>query len=1591
MASIDERVVEMKFRREDFLKGTQETLSALGRLEEGLLGAGGIGEAVNGLARRFSTVGTVGIGALFALGGAAVNAGAKLMNNVIDPIFTGGKKRALNLEQANFQLMGILKNSDDVAAVMENVSYAVDGTAYGLDSAAIAAAQFAASGMRAGDDMANALRGISGVAAMAGSSYEDVSSVFTKVAGQGRLMGDDLNRLASRGINAAASMVDYYKATGKFADITEAELRDMVSKGQVSFADFADAMNSAFGEHATAANETFTGSLSNIKAALARIGAPAFTIEHEKMRRVFNALRPVVNAFQKSLGPVYETYERLYAIPMAEAFERWGKKLESVDFKPLAKTMSQLLVIGSTLKNVIGSWVKPISDAFSVIFADAPSGSWMESVGNFLDGFNRDLGGLAATEEQADSVRETFIKVFEAVKGFTDFVSGAFEFIKPIVKSLWDTFLEGIDFVVAAFDEYLRPYIEEAFEYLFGLESPLRQFWDTFRADVEESGSVLETLGTYFRDLYDKYVAPAIKSLENFKDVLISIKDEGFTGLREKIKEAFAPLEDLWVWIGSVKERMKEFFIGVENPLGGIKAEFPSVGEWIKTLVIWIIDGFKEAEPVLGEMFTSISDFFRNLGTMIGDFMSNVTLEDAALIKEIIGEIVLGIMLFKTIQSIKGVSDSISGFFGTLSGTLTEFNNRAKQATKGNTFLKIAGGLLIIAGALWLMSTIPADKLLTSAGVLGILGGVIIGFMFALDKVDGATLAKAGFGLGLFSSALFGLAVTMVLLGMIPYETLEQGMITLGLLMAAMVIAGAVLGKWATDMPATAFGLGLLAGALTLLIIPIRQLGEMPYDVLEQGMGALGLMLGALVIAAVVLGQAAPNMIQAGIGLAVIAGALTLMIIPIERLGEMPYEQMNQGLLAVALALGILLAAAIIMQPLGAGAAGVVALSAALVILAFGIKTLASVPFGAAALGLTALAIALGILLGASAIAMLILPGILGLAGLMLAFGVAAILVGAAAILFAAGAVILSLALPDLAANLLIFAMVAPEIAKATPYMIAMGLGLLVFGAGALVAGVGAIALGAGLLALGLGLALVQTFAPGGAVALLEFVDAIMPLIWKLPQIGLISVGIAALGAAMLVLGAGLLLAGAGGIMLGAGAIAAGIGLAILIGLMALTTPLIDRIVVAFEKLGPLAPGIDAFAMATIRAAVGLGAFVGEARSAADLANRLVTVFSALAVAFTRVASASVSASTMIASAMSSMVNSTSNAATGIKTYTISILTSFQNLGRGIGTAAPQVAGAVTAMMLSIVTAITVGSVSMQTSFTAIITQFTNFGKKIKEQGDAASKNTNLAMRDIVKELENAARSIPIEIDKIVKAFGKIATGIDQNRSGAITAVQKITYGLRVALIDSVGPLGSLASGVGTAIVNGMISGMRGGSARLNTQARTMAKSALNAAKNELGVKSPSRKAYEMMSFFVDGAVNGIRDGVPRSDRASRNMAMSMMDSVSRTIDEMSGDFDLLDINPTITPVLDLDQVARQASGLQGLFGARIDPSFNRGQANAVASLEEAFGGYKSTRTETLVKKVEFNQELHSPKELSASEIYRNTRNLISVADRVEG
>src|SRR5699024_10209261 len=151
----------------------------------------------------------------------------------------------------------------DVESIMKSANEAVLGTAYSLDEAAKAASQFYASGVSQGEEMTNALLGISGVAAMTSSEYGQIADIFTTVAGEGTLMSQQLNQFASRGLNVAATLAKYYK-------VSEAEVREMVSKGKVTFEDFAKSLSEAYGEQDTKAGETLQGARAHAREPLAR-------------------------------------------------------------------------------------------------------------------------------------------------------------------------------------------------------------------------------------------------------------------------------------------------------------------------------------------------------------------------------------------------------------------------------------------------------------------------------------------------------------------------------------------------------------------------------------------------------------------------------------------------------------------------------------------------------------------------------------------------------------------------------------------------------------------------------------------------------------------------------------------------------------------------------------------------------------------------------------------------------------------------------------------------------------------------------------------------------------------------------------------------------------------------------------------------------------------------------------------------------------------------------------------------------------------------------------------------------------------------
>ena len=219
--------------------------------------------------------------------------GKSLWNNTVGQIQSGGSSRALNIANAKFKLEGLGVAWEQAS---KDINQAVDGTAYGFDAAASSAARLATAGIKLGEGyggMAHSLRAISGIAAMTNSSYEEIGYIFSQIASAGRLMGQDAMQISTRGVNVTAILA---KQLGK----TTTEILEMQRKGEISFAEFAEAMNDAFGDQATKANETFQGAVSNVRSALSRIGEVWYGPFYNAAIKPLNSIRVAINKIKKA-------------------------------------------------------------------------------------------------------------------------------------------------------------------------------------------------------------------------------------------------------------------------------------------------------------------------------------------------------------------------------------------------------------------------------------------------------------------------------------------------------------------------------------------------------------------------------------------------------------------------------------------------------------------------------------------------------------------------------------------------------------------------------------------------------------------------------------------------------------------------------------------------------------------------------------------------------------------------------------------------------------------------------------------------------------------------------------------------------------------------------------------------------------------------------------------------------------------------------------------------------------------------------------------------------------------------------------------
>lgn len=1569
MSSIESKIVGLKFDNKQFEAGIKQSRDSLKDLDKALdnpsaaSGLESIGSAAESINGKLSTLGAIGFTAIQSLVTSAIGAGKKLAAAITEPLIEGGKRRAQAIEQAKFLFQGL---GMDIEATMAEALKAVDGTAYSLADAASAASVFGSAGITAGNGLYEALRAVAGTAGMTGSSFKDIGDIFQDVAGKGKAMTEDFNRLSARGLGATQIVAEYM---GK----SVTELQAMMSKGLISADDFINAFNEKFGEAAAKANDTYSGALANMNSAIAKMGEIYFTGANEASRLKFNALRIKINEFRAALGPLFSMLydqEAGTGLLIRNAL-RFVDMVEKLDFTDLKNGMPDFADSIAYLGYTFDTIKSQVSDAWREVFPPKAS-TWFSTFSGWLREITRSLSLFAAGQTTVKSVAtgffmalknggaiiggliryfvDTYIQIFRVAKAIGGLITPFIKFFATLlsggkkaqdfsgsISKIFDTIINlrraGVDYLVEfienlgdALDNFLnggdpsRFAIDwkAAFQPIMNIPANLKNAWSTTLAwfDATFSPAIERVAGVF------NAVTDAVKAVWNFLKPVAQAVGSFFKDVGNAMGEAFSQLE-------------MDDVLGIISS-GGLIAGFVALGKMVKP----IFDLFKGASGIKSGFGSVLDELSGALGRMNQETNADKIIKIAAAVG-ILALALIGLSLVPAEQLYNSVA-VIGMMFIMLMGAMAVFSKIASMKDMGKmpviaaTLILLGGALLILALAIKVLSGIPMGAMLV--GLLGLAGAMVIlvGAALLLGNFSGQ-LAKAAFSLTLIAGALILLSVSLGMLvgviaalGMMPFDVLVQGGVALLALIGGLVVSAVILSNLAPKLLPAAAGLVLMAVALNMLVPPILALGLIPFEILLQGMIALGIILAGLVISAIALSTLAPGLLPASLGLMAMATAIQIMAGAAIMLGVIPFETLIQGLGGLVLVLGALVAAAYLMTGAAVGAVGMIAMAGAIFILSAALimLSMANPERLGGALGI--LAGAIGVMVIAGFLLGPVTPVFLGIAAAMAVFGAGAILLAGALVIFAVGLAMITPLLGVAGAGFALFAQMVAPVLEHVPAFLAIGAGLLVFGAGATIAAVGVIALGAGLLLLGAGLAVVGAVGILGAKALKVVVKEITGLIFQLPGMALMAAGFLALGAAVVVLGAGM-------VLLGAGALVVSVGLLALTGAASLVPFVVDRMTTSFTKFLPLTGAIGMIGQVMGILAVAVGVFAKGAGSAASNIQRLTMALRMLMTALMSLAAAALGGTQRVTVAFNVMAMMLGAAGRNVDKELKNIVKSFANFAKEVTGTIPTILAAITLMGVGVLLAIT----TMDTQ-------------------------------------------VKGGLDKVTATFLGLAVGILSTISTNTNSVKALTSALKATISNELSGLESTAESggrrVGNAVVDGLVKGLQNGSSRVSTAARNVAQAAITAAEKTLDIHSPSREGQRIGEFFDQGIAKGMDGSVGVVVKSGANVGNSMLSVIKDTLSSIP---DMLDsdvnLNPTIKPVLDMSDV-RKGLAMDGINGQNIN--VGRGQSAASA----IFPGGNSSENIGGPSSVSFTQIVNSPKPLDRFELYRQTRNQFNSA-----
>ena len=298
-----------------------------------------------------------------------------------------------------------------------------------------------------------------------------------------------------------------------------------------------------------------------------------------------------------------------------------------------------------------------------------------------------------------------------------------------------------------------------------------------------------------------------------------------------------------------------------------------------------------------------------------------------------------------------------------------------------------------------------------------------------------------------------------------------------------------------------------------------------------------------------------------------------------------------------------------------------------------------------------------------------------------------------------------------------------------------------------------------------------------------------------------------------------------------------------------------------------------------------------------------------------------------------------------------------------------------TTMMQAVLTTLT----NYQTQFnTAGSTLMTKFISGIKSQDG----NTKTAITNIISGCITAINNKQTQFNTAgANLMIKLIAGVKSKDYETRNAFVNILSSCLTAIRD----YHDQFKQAGAYLVEGFADGISENTYRAEAKARAMARAAAEAAEDALDEHSPSRVGYHIGDFFGLGFVNAIGTYAVKAYNASAEMADSAKTGLGNAIAKVKDMIDNgVDGQPMIRPILDLSDVEEKSH--------RLNTLFSRSQALTVSTGIAAARGRNLQNEDTnpnTGNSYNFTQNNYSPKALSRTEIYRQTKNQFSAMERM--